>query len=69
MARRLLTRSPNINAKQAEAEGESDIKKLQKEVSWHLGQERSEEHPSWPMPNMTAGGKAANPNLAEQAHE
>ncbi len=38
----------HINAKQAEAEGESDIKKLQKEVSWHLGQERSEEHPSWP---------------------
>ena len=40
----------HINAKQAEAEGGSEIKKLQKEVSWQSSEACSEERPSRPCP-------------------
>ena len=59
----------HINAKQAEAEGENDVKKLQKEVSCIPKSSVHRGAPKLAVPNMTAGGKAATPDLAELAHE
>ena len=59
----------HINAKQAEAEGESDIKKLQKEVSCIPKSSVHRGAPELTTPNMTADGKAAALYVAEQAHK